>query len=190
MWVWILWVVVGLLVVALSGFLALVLVMRTKNRRGLLIVRRLGRRFGRPIELRTAGEPGASAAVIRHVGRRSGASYATPIGVYPLDDDFLVYLPYGPDVDWLRNIHAAGSAELRAEGQTYLVTPRIIEPSEALPHLSARDRGVARLFGVTDFLVLRRAPASSGGTDAGGMDAAGSDLGGTDSGTTAPGGTA
>lgn len=190
MWVWILWVVVGLLVVALGGFLALVLVMRTKNRRGLLLVRRWGKRFGRPVELRTAGEPGASAAVIRHVGRRSGASYATPIGVYPMDDDFLVYLPYGPDVDWLRNIRAAGSAELRVEGRTHLVAPQIIEPSEALPHVSARDRGVARLFGVTDFLVLRRAPVASSGTDVDGTDSSGTASGGTASGGTVSGGTA
>ncbi|MDR7382788.1 nitroreductase family deazaflavin-dependent oxidoreductase [Promicromonospora iranensis] len=185
MWVWVLWVVVGLLVMALGGFLALVLVMRTKNRRGLLVVRRLGRRFGRPIELRTAGEPGASAAVIRHVGRRSGAPYATPIGVYPLDDGFLVYLPYGPDVDWLRNTRAAGSAELRVEGRTYLVTPQIIEPADALRHVSARDRGVARLFGVTDFLVLRGAPVASGDTGPGDAGA-----GGTASNGTAAGGTA
>jgi deazaflavin-dependent oxidoreductase (nitroreductase family) len=163
MWVWFLWAVVGLLVTALAGFLALVVSMRTKNRRGLAVVRRLGKRFGRPVELRTAGEPGASAAVIRHVGRRSGAPYATPIGVYPMNDDFLVYLPYGPDVDWLRNIRAAGSAELRVEGHTHRVVPRFVEPSEALSHVSARDRGVARLFGVTDFLVLRRAPVVAGG---------------------------
>ena len=164
MWVWILWVVVGLLAVGLCGFLALVVTMRTKNRRGLLLVRRFGRRFGRPIEMRTAGEPGASAAVIRHVGRRSGTPYATPIGVYPLGDDFIVYLPYGPEVDWLRNVLAAGSAELRVEGRTRLVAPRVVEPAEALPHLSATDRRVARLFGVTDFLVLERAPVASGGT--------------------------
>jgi deazaflavin-dependent oxidoreductase (nitroreductase family) len=164
MWVWILWVAGGLLVVGLGAFLALVVIMRTKNRRGLLLVRRFGRRFGRPVEMRTAGEPGASAAVIRHVGRRSGAPYATPIGVYPLGDDFLVYLPYGAEVDWLRNILAAGSAELRVEGRTHLVAPRVVEPAEALPHLSAADRRVARLFGVTDFLVLERAPVASGGT--------------------------
>lgn len=164
MWTWILWVVVGLLVVALGGFVALVVTMRTKNKRGLKVIRELGRRFGRPMELRTAGEPGASAAVIRHVGRRSGAPYSTPIGVYPMGESFLVYLPYGPDVDWLRNIRAAGSADLRVEGRTYLVTPRIVEAAEALPHVSARDRMVARLFGVTDFLVLERAPVTSGGS--------------------------
>jgi len=161
MWTWILWVVVGLLVVALGGFLALVMAMRTKNRRGLLIVRRFGR-FARPMALRDAGEPGASAAVIRHVGRRSGAPYATPIGVYPMDDEFLVYLPYGPDVDWLRNTRAAGSAELRVDGRTHVVAPEMVGPAEALPYLSAADRRVARLFGVTDFLVLRRTPVVSG----------------------------
>ena len=164
MWTWILWLVVGLLVVALAGFLALVVSMRTKNRRGLSAIRRFSKRFGRPVELRTAGEPGASAAVIRHVGRRSGAPYATPIGVYPMDDDFLVYLPYGRDVDWLRNVRAAGFAELRVEGRTHRVAPQVVEPAEALPYLSKRDRGVARLFGVTDFLALRRAPVASGGT--------------------------
>lgn len=163
MWVWILWSVVALVLVGLGGFIALVVTMRTKNRRGLLLVRRFGRRFGRPMEMRTAGEPGASAAVIRHVGRRSGAPYATPIGVYPLGDDFLVYLPYGREVDWLRNILAAGSAELRADGRSYRVTPRIVEPAAALPHLSAADRRVARLFGVTDFLVLERASVTTGG---------------------------
>ncbi|MFD6138711.1 nitroreductase family deazaflavin-dependent oxidoreductase [Promicromonospora sp. NPDC060271] len=164
MWTWILWTVGGLLAVALAAFLALVVTMRTKNRRGLGAIRRFSKRFGRPIELRTAGEPGASAALIRHVGRRSGAPYATPITVYPMDDDFLVYLPYGPDVDWLRNIRAAGSAELRVEGYTHQVAPQVVEPAEALPYLSKRDRGVARLFGVTDFLALRRAPVASGGT--------------------------
>ena len=161
MWTWILWVVVGLLVVALGGFLALVMAMRTKNRRGLLIVRRFGRSF-RPVALRDAGEPGSSAAVIRHVGRRSGAPYATPIGVYPMDGEFLVYLPYGREVDWLRNVRAAGSAELRVDGRTHLVAPELVEPAEALPYLSAADRRVARLFGVTDFLALRRVPVTSG----------------------------
>lgn len=163
MWTWILWVVIGLLVVALVGFLALVTVMRTKNRCGLRVIRRFSRRFGHPVALREAGEPGSSTAAIRHVGRRSGTPYATPIGVYPMDGDFLVYLPYGPDVDWLRNVRAAGSAELRVDGHTYRVAPQVVGAAEALPHVSAADRRVAWLFGVTDFLVLRRVPVASGG---------------------------
>ena len=163
MWTWILWVVGALLVLGLAAFVALVLVMRTKNKRGLGIVRRFNRRFTNRRTLPRAGEPGSSNDLIRHVGRRSGARYATPIGVYPMGDDFLVYLPYGSGVDWLRNVRAAGSAELRVDGQTYVVTPEIVEPAAALPYLSAADRRVARLFRVTDFLALRRVAVGSDG---------------------------
>ena len=163
MWTWILWVVVALLVVVIGGLLALVVTMRTKNKRGLTVIRRFSRRFGHPVALRDAGEAGSSTAAIRHVGRRSGKPYATPIGVYPMDDDFLVFLPYGSDVDWLRNVRAAGSAELRVDGRTHLVTPRVVGRAEALPHLSAKDRRVVRLFGVEDFLVLQHAPVVADG---------------------------
>lgn len=161
MWVWILWTVVGLAVLALGWFVGLVLTMRTKNRRGLAVIRRFNR-FTNRGAMRGAGEPGSSVAVIHHVGRRSGKPYATPIGVYPKDDDFLVYLPYGTDVDWLRNIRTAGSAELKVDGRTHQVAPVVVDRAEALPYVSPRDRGVARLFGVTDFLVLERVPAVSG----------------------------
>ncbi|WP_285100779.1 nitroreductase family deazaflavin-dependent oxidoreductase [Promicromonospora sp. MEB111] len=162
MWTWILWVVGTLLVLGLAAFAALVLVMRSKNRRGLGVVRRFNRRVTNRGALRDAGEPGASAALVRHVGRRSGASYSTPIGVYPMDGDFLVYLPYGRAVDWLRNIQAAGTAELRVDGHEHTVTPQLVEPGRALPYLSGADRRVARLFGVTDFLALRRVGPGSG----------------------------
>ncbi|WP_020015950.1 nitroreductase family deazaflavin-dependent oxidoreductase [Promicromonospora sukumoe] len=166
MWSWILWAVVVLLVLGLACFTALVLVMRTKNPRGLAVVRRFNRRFTNRRTLRHAGEAGSSNDLIRHVGRRSGMRYATPIGVYPMGDDFLVYLPYGSGVDWLRNVRAAGSAELRVDGQTYVVTPEIVEPAAALPYLSAADRRVARLFRVTDFLALRRVAVGSDGAGA------------------------
>lgn len=159
MWMWILGVVGGLVVLVLVALTGLVVSMRTKNRRGLAVVRRLGR-FGRPSALRAgAGEPGTRTSVIHHVGRRSGTAYSTPIGVYPMDGDFLVFLPYGPDVDWLRNVLAAGAAELRTGGETHQVRPRLAEPAEAQPYLSAWDRRVVRLFGVTDFLVLERVRA-------------------------------
>lgn len=164
MWIWILWVVVGVVVVGLVWFTGLVLTMRTKNRLGLTVIRKFNGRIANPGVLRHAGEPGSSTAVIRHVGRRSGKPYSTPIGTYPMDDAFLVFLPYGPGTDWVRNVRAAGTAELGLDGQTLQVAdPRIVGRAEALPYLSGQDRRVARLFGVVDFLVLERAPAVSGG---------------------------
>lgn len=158
MWVWILWVAVGLVVLGLGLALTVVVTMRTKNPRGLGVIRRFHRRYTNRSMLRDAGEPGAYAALIRHVGRRSGKPYATPIGVFPKDDGFLVLLPYGADADWLRNIRAAGSAELRADGRTHLVTPQVVGLAEALPYLSAGNRRIVRLLGLVDFLVLRPAP--------------------------------
>lgn len=159
MWVWILWAVIGLLVLGLGLALAMVVTMRTKNPRGLGMIRRFHRRYTNRRMLRDAGEPGAYAALIRHVGRRSGKPYTTPIGAFPKGEGFLVLLPYGVDADWLRNVRAAGSAELRAEGRAHRVTPHLVGRAEALPFLSAGHRAVVRLLGLVDFLVLRPAGA-------------------------------
>ncbi len=49
-----------------------------------------------------------SFAVVRHVGRRSGKPYATPTMVVPIEDGFVIALTYGTEVDWYRNVQAAG----------------------------------------------------------------------------------
>lgn len=154
----ILWMAGGLAVLVLGVFLALVTVMRTKRPWALVVVRRFNRRFNNPRMLRSAGKPGSRLAVIRHFGRRSGRPYATPIGVFPMGDDFLAILSYGSDTDWLRNVRAAGSAELVSDGQTHQVTAaQLIGRAAALPYTPAGQRPFVRLFGVTEFLVLIRA---------------------------------
>ncbi|WP_129788186.1 nitroreductase family deazaflavin-dependent oxidoreductase [Promicromonospora panici] len=159
MWIW---VAVGLLVLVLGLFLTLVTVMRTKNPRALAAVRQFNRRFNNPRMLRHAGEPGSRLAVIRHVGRRSGTPYATPLGVLPMGDDFLAIMSYGTDTDWLRNIRAAGAAELVSGGRTYQVAAgQIVGRDETLPYVPAGQLPFVRLFGVNDFLVLRRALVTS-----------------------------
>jgi deazaflavin-dependent oxidoreductase (nitroreductase family) len=159
MWIW---VAVGLLVLVLVLFLTLVTVMRTKNPRALALVRGFNRRYNNPRMLRHAGEAGSKLAVVRHVGRRSGKPYATPIGVLPMGDDFLAIMSYGTDTDWLRNIRAAGNAELVSDGRTYQVTAgQIVGRAEALPYVPQGQLPFVRLFGVNDFLVLRRALVTS-----------------------------
>ncbi len=159
MWDWILWTVVGLVALGVVALLALVLAMRTKNQRGLTVVRRFTRWANR-----LAGEPGKDATYVRHVGRRSGKPYTTRIDVYPMDDGFLAFLPYGTGADWVRNVRSAASVELVVEGRSYVVVaPQIVGPAAAWPYLSTGDRWVARIFGVTDFLVLQRAPVAAGG---------------------------
>ncbi len=38
-------------------------------------------------------------SIIRHVGRRSGRHYETPIIVAPVEEGYVIELTYGPEVD-------------------------------------------------------------------------------------------
>ena len=64
----------------------------------------------RPLAMRNAGKERSGTAVVRHVGRRSGRAYETPVVEVEHDDSFLIALPYGERTDWLRNVLATGSA--------------------------------------------------------------------------------
>lgn len=117
-------------------------------------------------QLRTAGSPGAYAAIVRHRGRSSGRSYETPIGTVADGDAFLVALPYGTRSQWLRNVLAAGSATLVHEGQTFAADRPEIVPMEGLEdRFSAADQRSHRLFNVDRCLRLRRVVMASLATD-------------------------
>lgn len=60
-------------------------------------------------------------SLIRHVGRRSGRSYQTPVVLARVSDGFVAELTYGPSVDWLRNIVAAGGCTVLYRGREYTV---------------------------------------------------------------------
>lgn len=83
------------------------------------LVRTFNKHVLNPVMMRLAGRRHWYAAVIRHTGRRSGKDYATPIVVERVEGGFLIPLPYGTGVDWLRNIRAAGTATIVDAGVTY-----------------------------------------------------------------------
>lgn len=152
----IVWGVGGLVVVAVGLFVALMLTLRTKYPPLLTLIRRMNRSFGNPKVMETAGKAGADRAVICHVGRSSGKSYRTPIGVVPTTDGFMITLPYGNSADWFKNVMAAGSAVVVNDGIKYeVVDPRVVTAAEADPYFSPADRRIHRLFGVDQFLRLR-----------------------------------
>jgi deazaflavin-dependent oxidoreductase (nitroreductase family) len=80
-----------------------------------------------------AGKPGSPYALLEHVGRRSGRTYATPVGAFSYEDGFVIGLSYGADVDWCRNVLAAGRATLTWRGHVFtLERPEIIPMSPAV----------------------------------------------------------
>jgi deazaflavin-dependent oxidoreductase (nitroreductase family) len=47
-------------------------------------------------------------SLIRHVGRKSGRTYETPVILAKVPEGFIAELTYGDNVSWYRNITAAG----------------------------------------------------------------------------------
>ena len=114
-------------------------------------------RAGRPLAMRSAGRQGSATAVVRHVGRTSGQAYQTPVVVARHDDTFLIALPYGERTDWLKNVLAAGSAAIVADGRSYEVDrPAVIPMTEATAYFRPRERRMHRQFHVDTALEVRQ----------------------------------
>ena len=111
-----------------------------------------------PAMMYLAGRRYWYAAVVRHTGRQSGRHYATPVVADRVTDGFIVPLPYGTRVDWLRNVQASGTAAVTAGGHTYdVIEPEIIDAATAGPQLSPLRRRVFEALGIAKFVKLRAA---------------------------------
>jgi deazaflavin-dependent oxidoreductase (nitroreductase family) len=159
--------------VLILGFAALALVyvlgMRAKSPLVLRPLVRLQRAIINPRQMRSAGTPGAYAAVIRHRGRISGQPYETPVGAVPTDDGFLIALVYGSRTNWLRNVLAAGSATIVHEGHTHAVDePQIVPMRSVEESFTAGDQRGFRWLAVDRALRVRRVETRPAGerTDA------------------------
>jgi deazaflavin-dependent oxidoreductase (nitroreductase family) len=120
-------------------------------------VRSFNKHLLNPAMLLVAGRKWWYAGVIRHTGRRTGRSYATPVVVNPVaGDGFVVPLPYGTRVDWLLNVLAAGKATVTVDGESYEVRqPEVIDAAAAAPLLSDRRRRQFDRFGISHFVRLQ-----------------------------------
>jgi deazaflavin-dependent oxidoreductase (nitroreductase family) len=67
-------------------------------------------------------------------GRKSGQPRTTPVAIVEQEGRRWVISPYG-QVDWVRNLRAAGRATLRRGRQTEMVTATELSPEEAAPLL-------------------------------------------------------
>ena len=102
-------------------------------------------------------------AIVRHVGRRSGKTYETPVIVFPVTGGFVLALTYGKEVDWYRNVIAAGRCVVLWHRREYPIDQ--IEPialADALPLFHQPERTILRLVRTQDFITMRvQSPATS-----------------------------
>jgi deazaflavin-dependent oxidoreductase (nitroreductase family) len=100
-------------------------------------------------------------AVLEHRGRRTGRDYATPIAVRRVDGAFVIALAFGRQVDWYRNLLAAGGGSVRWRGRRYAIgSPAAIEPETALASFHPVQRAALRLGGIDAYIGV---PDAAGG---------------------------
>ena len=103
--------------------------------------------------------PGFGLLVYR--GRKSGKEYRTPMNVFRRGDEYVFALTYGADVQWVKNIVAAGGCDIVTRGRTVrLVEPVLFtDPKRSMMPLPVRlFLGPMR---VTEFLRMRVVPGTT-----------------------------
>jgi deazaflavin-dependent oxidoreductase (nitroreductase family) len=100
-------------------------------------------------------------AVVLHVGRRSGRTYRTPVSLFRRGDGYVIALFYGADSQWVRNVVAAGGADIETRGRRLrLAGPEVVrDPARSL--VPKPVRLVLRVADVDAFMLLERATAGS-----------------------------
>jgi deazaflavin-dependent oxidoreductase (nitroreductase family) len=95
-------------------------------------------------------------SLIRHVGRKSGRTYETPVILAKIPEGFVAELTYGENVNWYRNVVAAGGCVVVHHRAEYLVTA--IEPWSAERGRNAYPapfRLILKATGRNEFRLLR-----------------------------------
>lgn len=110
---------------------------RSRSPRALGFIKRCNKYSINPLMLRFSGKSGMS-AIVHHVGRRSGTPYATPVIAHQTHQGVIIPLPYGVEVDWLRNLLAAEQAVVDLDGRSLRVgKPAIVDIDDVIGLLPA-----------------------------------------------------
>ena len=101
--------------------------------------------------------------ILAYRGRTSGKAYRTPLNVFRHGDDWVIALTYGSDVQWVKNVIAAGGATLEVRRRRIrLVDPELfVDPQRRLMPFPVRQ--ILGLMRVSEFLRMRPAAPRGGG---------------------------
>jgi deazaflavin-dependent oxidoreductase (nitroreductase family) len=119
--------------------------------------RAINKRIGNPLMMKLAGRRYFFAGTVHHTGRHSGREYVTPIWAVPTPDGFLISLPFGEGVDWLKNVLAADRATIETRRETWeVVDPEVIGRQTTWSLLPRHARLLCGLAGIERYLKVRR----------------------------------
>jgi deazaflavin-dependent oxidoreductase (nitroreductase family) len=136
---------------------------------------RFAARFVNPLVLMIAGRRWMPVVgILHHRGRRSGREYATPIGMRPLGDGFVIPRTFSDNAAWYLNVKAAGEGRITYLGRDFrVVEPEVVDYAAAKAAFPRYELLQFRLIGINDYLRLRIAPDERIQTQVGAAIAAG-----------------
>jgi len=92
--------------------------------------------------------------ILKHVGRKSGKVYRTPVNVFQAPNRFIIALTYSSKSEWVKNVIAAGGCELRTRGKQYrLSAPKVVRDLTRR-HFPIPVRAVLRIVGADEYMEL------------------------------------
>ena len=114
-------------------------------------------KFVNPLTLLIAGRSWMPiVGVLRHRGRKSGREYATPLGMRPFGDTFVMPLTFSESASWYRNVKASGTAVVTYRGRDFaLAGPEVIDYATAAPAFPRYELLQFRLVGINEYLRMR-----------------------------------
>ena len=121
---------------------------------------RFAARFVNPLVLLIAGRRWMPVVgILRHRGRRSGREYATPIGMRPLGDGFVIPRTFSDNAAWYQNVKAAGEGRITYLGRHYrVVEPEVVDYATAKPAFPRYELAQFRLIGINEYMRMRVLP--------------------------------
>jgi deazaflavin-dependent oxidoreductase (nitroreductase family) len=95
-------------------------------------------------------------SLVRHVGRKSGRTYETPLILATVPEGFIAELTYGENVNWYRNVLAAGGCVVVHGRVEYRVTAvEVCSAERGRAAYPAVFRAVLKALGRSEFRLLR-----------------------------------
>jgi deazaflavin-dependent oxidoreductase (nitroreductase family) len=99
--------------------------------------------------------------ILSYRGRKTGTAYRTPLNVFRHGESWVFALTYGSDVQWVKNVLAAGEATLeKRRNRIRLVEPELIVDADRRL-MPSGVRQVLGLMRVSEFLRMRAADAGA-----------------------------
>jgi deazaflavin-dependent oxidoreductase (nitroreductase family) len=98
--------------------------------------------------------------ILKHLGRKSGRVYRTPVNVFRASNGFIIALTYGSQSEWVKNVFATGGCELRTRGKRYeLSAPKVVRDSTR-KRFPFPVRLVLRTVGANEYMELSKSSAT------------------------------